>query len=170
MTDDRTVAGIKAALAAQVQEAAARYPTSRSAIMPALELAQQKYGSVDGTTYQAVAELLDVPEIWVFEVASFYTLFDRAEPGRHHLRLCTNVSCMLRGAEEILDCLQEQLSVKDGETTADGLITLSGVECLGACDKAPVLMVDDEYHEDVTAETLDALLKALTREAKEGTA
>ncbi|MFY0312570.1 NADH-quinone oxidoreductase subunit NuoE [Leisingera sp. D0M16] len=170
MSDDRTVAGIKTALAAQVQEAAARYPANRSAIMPALELAQQKFGSVDGTTYQAIAELLDVPEIWVFEVASFYTLFDRVKTGRYHLRLCTNVSCMLRGAEEILDSLQEQLSVKGGETTADGLITLSGVECLGACDKAPVLMVNDEYHEDVTAEKLDALLKALTREAKEGAA
>ncbi|MGR3761064.1 NADH-quinone oxidoreductase subunit NuoE family protein [Roseobacteraceae bacterium NS-SX3] len=170
MSDDRIVAGIKTELAAQVQEAAARYPTSRSAIMPALELAQQKYGSVDGTTYRAIAELLDVPEIWVFEVASFYTLFDRVERGKYHLRLCTNISCMLRGAEEMLDSLQRRLSVKDGETTTDGLITLSGVECLGACDKAPVLMINDDYHEGVSEEKLDALLTRLAAGAREGAA
>ncbi|NSY41296.1 NAD(P)H-dependent oxidoreductase subunit E [Leisingera sp. ANG59] len=170
MSDDRTVAGIKTALAAQVQEAAARYPANRSAIMPALELAQTKFGSVDGTTYQAIAELLDVPEIWVFEVASFYTLFDRAKAGRYHLRLCTNISCMLRGAEEMLLELQRHLAVQDGGTTADRLFSLSGVECLGACDKAPVLMVNEDYIEDITPAKLEALLAALKREWQEQSA
>ncbi|PCJ10683.1 MAG: NAD(P)H-dependent oxidoreductase subunit E [Rhodobacteraceae bacterium] len=138
-----------------------RYPTRRSAIMPALDLAQQKYGGVDGTTYQAVAELLDVPEIWVFEVASFYSLYDRSVTGRHHLRLCKSLSCMLRGSDALMRHLQERLNVKPGETSKDGAITLSAVECLGACEIAPVLMADTQYHGDLTVEKLDGLLAAL---------
>ncbi|KIC09346.1 hypothetical protein RA19_16220 [Leisingera sp. ANG-M1] len=154
---------MKQALASQVQEAAARYPTKRSAIMPTLELAQQAYGVIDGTTYQAIAELLDVPEIWVFEVASFYTLFDRKEMGRYHLQLCTNVSCMLAGAEELLEELRMHLAA---EGPHEGLFSLSAVECLGACDKAPVLMVNADYIEDITPAKLEVLLAALEREAK----
>lgn len=158
------VDGIKQALGPQVQEAAARYPAKRSAIMPALDLAQQKYGLVNETVYQAIAELLDVPEIWVFEVASFYTLFDRAKAGRYHLRLCTNVSCMLSGAEELLEELQIHLA---SEEMSEELFSLSAVECLGACDKAPVLMVNEDYIEDITPAKLEALLAALKREAQE---
>ncbi|WP_291730521.1 NAD(P)H-dependent oxidoreductase subunit E [Leisingera sp. F5] len=164
MSDDRTVASIKQTLGPQVQEAAARYPVRRSAIMPSLDLAQKEYGVVDGTIYQAIAELLDVPEIWVFEVASFYTLFDRARAGRYHLQLCTNVSCMLAGAEELLEELQMHLAA---ELCANGLFSLSAVECLGACDKAPVLMVNEDYIEDITPAKLEALLAALQREAQE---
>jgi len=164
MSDDRTVASIKQMLGRKVQEAAARYPVKRSAIMPALDLAQKEYGVVDGTAYQAIAELLDVPEIWVFEVASFYTLFDRARTGRYHLQLCTNVSCMLAGAEELLEELKMHLAA---EPCANGLFSLTAVECLGACDKAPVLMVNEDYIEDITPAKLEALLAALQREAQE---
>ena len=161
MSDTRSLADIKGDLGAQVQQIMSRYPKSRSAIMPALDLAQQTYGGVDGLTYQAIAELLDVPEIWVFEVASFYTLYDRKEVGRHHIRLCTNLPCMLRGAETLMNHLQQRLGVGHGETTSDGKFTLSAVECLGACEQAPVLMADAQYHGDLTAEKLDALLASL---------
>lgn len=170
MSDARSLDDIKGDLAADVEQIMTRYPTSRSAIMPALDLVQQKYGGVDGTSYQAVAELLDVPEIWVFEVASFYTLYDRTKTGRHHLRLCTNLSCMLRGSDALMRHLQDRLKVKFDETTKDGAITLSAVECLGACEIAPVLMADTQYHGDLTVEKLDTLLAALSDQvAKEVT-
>lgn len=167
MSDARSLSDIKSELAAQVQQVMTRYPTTRSAIMPALDLAQQKYGGVDGLTYQAVAELLDVPEIWVFEVASFYSLYDRAATGRHHIRLCTNLPCLLRGAEALMRHLQQRLAVGPGETTGDGRFTLSAVECLGACELAPVLMANRQYHGDLTAAKLDALLASLADQPAE---
>lgn len=170
MSDAHNLDDIKSDLVTDVQQIMTRYPTSRSAIMPALDLAQQKYGGVDGTIYQAVAELLDVPEIWVFEVASFYSLYDRAKTGRHHLRLCTNLSCMLRGSDALMRHLQERLNVKPGETSEDGAITLSAVECLGACEVAPVLMAGTQYRGDLTVEKLDTLLADLSDQvAKEVT-
>jgi len=158
MSDTRSLADIKRDLAEKAQQIMARYPTARSAIMPTLDLAQQEYGSVDELTYQAIAELLDVPEIWVFEVASFYSLYDRSKMGRHHIRLCTNLPCMLRGADALMLHLQQRLEVEPGETTSDGSFTLSAVECLGACEVAPVLMAQAQYHGDLTVEKLDALL------------
>lgn len=162
-----STAAIRDALAGRVQEISTRYPTARSAIMPALELAQEEFGPLDGDAYEAVAGLLDVPEIWVFEVASFYTLFDRSGKGRYHLQLCTNVSCMLRGAEEMLTRLEQRLGVRAGETTADGIFTLSRVECIGACDKAPAMMVNADYYEDLSDEALDALLDSLSTGAED---
>lgn len=168
MSDVRSPSDIKRDLAPKVQQVMTRYPTPRSAIMPALDLAQQMYGTVDGTIYQAVAELLDVPEIWVFEVASFYSLFDRTETGRHHLRLCTNLSCLLRGSDGLMQHLQQRLNIEIGETTRDGAVTISAVECLGACEIAPVLMLDGEYHGDLTEEKLDRLLSScIDQPAKE---
>lgn len=167
MTASHSTAAIRDALADRVQEVTARYPTARSAIMPALELAQEEFGPLDGNAYQAIAGLLDVPEIWVFEVASFYTLFDRAGKGTYHLQLCTNVSCMLRGAEEMLTRLEQRLGVPAGGTTADGVFTLSRVECIGACDKAPAMMVNADYYEDLTPKTLDALLDSLSAGAED---
>ena len=167
MSDARSLADIKIDLAPEVPLIMTRYPTNRSAIMPVLDLAQQKYGVVDGLIYQAVAELLEVPEIWVFEVASFYTLFDRTVTGRHRIRLCTNLSCMLRGADDLMTHLQQRLGAGDGETTSDGTFTLSAVECLGACEVAPVLMAEARFHGDLTVEKLDALLALLADQPAE---
>lgn len=158
MSDARSLSDIKRDLAADVQQIMTRYPTHRSAIMPVLDLAQKTYGGVDGVTYQAVADLLEVPEIWVFEVASFYSLYDRTQTGQHHLRLCTNLSCMLRGSDALMQHLQEQLNITVGETTKDGTITLSAVECLGACGMAPALMLNNQYYGDLTPDKIDALL------------
>jgi len=167
MTPEYTTETVKADLGEAIRDITGRYPTSRSAIMPALYLAQDKYGAVDEVIYRAIAEILDVPEIWVFEVASFYTMYNREKVGRFHLQLCTNVSCMLRGAYDALGHLERRLGVGDGQTTADGLFTLSTVECIGSCDYAPVLMVNDRYHHNITAQGLDALLDRLAASAKE---
>lgn len=161
MNQPALVATIKAELAEPVREVSMRYPTNRSAIMPALDLAQEKYGVVDEDTYLAIAELLDVPEIWVFEVASFYTMFNRSEVGTYHIQICTNVSCMLRGAYAVLDHLRERLTLEPGETSGDGLFTLSVVECIGACDVAPALMVNETYHDNLTIGKIDELLASL---------
>lgn len=167
MTTEPTIATVKADLADSVYEIMTHYPKNRSAIMPALYLAQEKYGTVDGVVYQAIAEILDVPEIWVFEVASFYHMYNREKIGKYHLQLCTNVSCMLLGAYDVLDHLERRLAIKEGATTPDGLFTLSSVECIGACDVAPVMMINERYHDNLTNERLDEILDSLEENVAE---
>ncbi len=153
-------------LAGPIAEIVKRYPTRRSAIMPALYLAQEKYDCIDETAYQAISEILDVPEIWVFELASFYTLYNRKEIGKYHLQLCTNVPCMLRGAYDLMDHLQTRLGIKKGETSKDGLFTLTAVECIGSCDVAPVIMFNQTYHNNLSKERLDKILDQLSETEK----
>jgi len=153
-------------LAEPIAEIVKRYPTRRSAIMPALYLAQEKYDCIDETAYQAISEILDVPEIWVFELASFYTLYNRKEIGKYHLQLCTNVPCMLRGAYDLMDHLQTRLGIKKGETSKDGLFTLTAVECIGSCDVAPAIMFNQTYHNNLSKERLDKILDQLSETEK----
>lgn len=167
MSKDQTVQTIRDDLGHSIGEIMKRYPKARSAIMPALYLAQEKYGILDGTTYQAIAEILDVPEIWVFEVASFYTLYNRQELGKFHIQLCTNVSCMLLGAYDVLAHLQRRLGIRQGETTADGLFTLSIVECIGSCDVAPSMMINDVFHDNLSLEGMDAIVDGLEESVRE---
>ena len=167
MTDDRTISSIRDDLTIAISEVRTRYPNARSAIMPALYLAQDKYGSLDGTVYQAIAEILDIPEIYVFEVASFYTLYNREAVGKFHLQICTNVTCMLLGAYGLLDHLERRLGIRAGATTDDGRFSLRAVECIGACDRAPVMMVNEDYHNDLTQKQIDTLLDRLEQVAKE---
>jgi NADH-quinone oxidoreductase subunit E len=148
-------------LKAQIDAVASRYPKRRSAIMPALRLAQEEYGFLSREVMQEVAELLQMAPVKVYEIASFYSLLHLNPVGKHHLQLCTNIACMLRGAEELLAHLEKGLKVKPGETTADGRFTLSTVECLGACDAAPVMQVNDCYCERLTEKRIDDLLNAL---------
>jgi NADH-quinone oxidoreductase subunit E len=145
----------------KIEEAAARYPDRRSAIMPALLIAQEEHGHLPGPVLEEVAEILGVERIWVYELATFYTLFHTEPVGRFHLQLCDNVSCMLCGSEDLLKHLETTLGIGKGETTADGLFTLSTVECLGACEMAPVMQVGDDYHGNLDVARLDALLQGL---------
>ena len=168
MTSERSLVTVKADLADAVHEIMARYPKNRSAIMPALYFAQEKYGAVDDTVYQAVAEILDIPEIWVFEVASFYHMYNRKALGKYHVQLCTNISCMLLGAYDVLDHIENRLAIKVGATTPDGRFTLSCVECIGACDQAPVMMINDHYHNKLTNERLDVIIDNLSEKLREG--
>ncbi len=143
------------------------YATQRSAIMPALYLAQEKYGFIDETAYQAISQILDVPEIWVFELASFYTLYNHKKIGKYHIQLCTNVPCMLCGAYDLMDHLQTRLGIQKGETSQDGLFTLTTVECIGSCDVAPAMMVNQTYHPNLSKERVDELLDQLTKAGAE---
>jgi NADH-quinone oxidoreductase subunit E len=145
----------------RIKEAAARYPDQRSAIMPALLIAQREHGHLPGQVLEEVADILGVERIWVYELATFYTLFHTEPVGMFHLQLCDNVSCMLCGAEDLLKHLETALAIRKGDTTPDGLFTLSSVECLGACEMAPVMQVGDDYHGALDVAQIDALLDNL---------
>ena len=153
----------------KIEAAAARYPNQRSAIMPALLIAQKEHGYLPGPVLEEVANILGVERIWVYELATFYTLFHTVPIGLFHLQLCDNVSCMLCGSENLLKHLETVLQIKKGETTPDGLFTLSTVECLGACEMAPVMQVGDDYHgklDDVRVnQLLDSLRAGVSRAA-----
>ena len=136
--------------------------------MPALYLAQEQYGSIDYETMEEVADILGVPKIWIFEIATFYTMYNKKPVGRFHIQVCANLSCMLRQADGIIAHLQERLGLKTGETTADGMFTLSTVECLGSCGTAPMMQVNDTYYEDLTAPGVDNILKDLRKKAGNG--
>lgn len=145
----------------KIEEAAARYPDQRSAIMPALLIAQREHGHLPGPLLEEVAEILGVERIWVYELATFYTLFHTEPVGMFHLQLCDNISCMLCGSEDLLKHLETVLGIKKGDTTSDGLFTLSTVECLGACEMAPVMQVGDDYHGNLDVARISALLDSL---------
>jgi NADH-quinone oxidoreductase subunit E len=145
----------------KIEEAAARYPDQRSAIMPALLIAQRERGHLPGPVLEEVADILGVERIWVYELATFYTLFHTEPVGMFHLQLCDNVSCMLCGSEDLLKHLETVLGIKKGDSTPDGLFTLSTVECLGACEMAPVMQVGDDYHGNLDLARINALLDNL---------
>lgn len=151
---------------AEIDKWIAKYPPGRqqSAVIPSLHILQRENkGSLSKALMQALAVYLDMPEVSVFEVATFYSLYDLSPVGQHKMNLCTNVSCLLQGAEAISEHIQQRLQIGFGETTVDGMITLKEVECLGACCGAPMLQLDETYHEDLTIEKVDALLDELMR-------
>ena len=137
------------------------YPNRRSAIMHALYLAQEQHDYLSGEVLKEVADILEVPEIWVFELATFYTMYHTEPIGKYHFQVCTNVSCLIRQAENLVVYLEDRLGIKKGETSKDGRFTLSTVECLGACDKAPALMVNQEYIENVDEDRIEQILDQL---------
>jgi len=139
----------------------AEYETNRSAIIPALHVAQQDQGWLSVETQAEVAELLELTPQAVREVVTFYTMFQQKPVGRHHLQVCRNVACWLQGSHRLQKQIEERLGIQEGETTPDGRFTLISVECLGSCGTAPVLMVNDRYHENLSPEALDRLLEEL---------
>ena len=132
-----------------------------SFVLPCLRRIQEDRGYVADSDIDGLVDYLGVPRIQIEEVLSFYGQFRRKPIGRCHIQACRNISCSLLGAERILDHLTQKLGIAPGQTTADGRYTLSTVECLAACGTAPVLMVDDTYHESMTPEKIDALLQTL---------
>jgi NADH-quinone oxidoreductase E subunit len=142
----------------------ARYPQGRqaSAVMPLLDLAQrQNRGWLPQAAIEYVAEFLDMPSMRVQEVVTFYTMYNLEPVGRHHVQVCTNLPCLLRGAEDIVRTCREALDLKVGETTADGNFTLDEVECLGACVNAPMMQIGDDYYEDLSVDTTRQILDEL---------
>jgi NADH-quinone oxidoreductase subunit E len=140
-----------------------RYPPGfeSSLVMPCLRRIQEDRGFVADSDIDELGSYLGIPRIQIEEVLSFYGQFRRTEVGRWHIQACRNVSCSLRGSERIVEHLKQRLGIAPGETTADGRFTLSTVECLAACGTAPVICVGDTYHESMTPEKIDALLKTL---------
>jgi NADH-quinone oxidoreductase subunit E len=164
MQSRSAVALLTAESRAEIDRWLAKYPSEqkRSAVTAALSVAQKQNGGwLTTELMDAVAEYLQIPPIAVYEVATFYTLFDLKPVGRHKIYVCTNIACMLCGSEVIVRHLQQKLGVKFGETTADSKFTLKESECLAACAGAPMLMVDGKYYEDLTPAKVDAILAGL---------
>jgi len=151
-------------LQAEIQRIAAQYPESRSAILPALRLAQEEYGWLPPEALEEVGEALDLTPAYCQAVASFYDMFHLAPVGRHVIEVCTNVCCGLLGAQGVLDAFEQELGVEAGETTEDGEVTLRTVECLGGCGWPTVVAVDHRYRQNVTAEEVPAIVSELLRD------
>jgi NADH-quinone oxidoreductase E subunit len=126
-----------------------RYPDRRGALLPAIYLVQKEKGYVDGEAARELATLFEIPPVDVWEVLTFYNMFYTSPQGRHHVHVCTNLPCSLRGARGLLRGLESHLGIKVGQTTPDGRITLGHEECLGSCGTAPAIRVDGEYQEEV---------------------
>ena len=149
---------------AKAKAVIARYPKGRqaSAVLPLLDLGQRQNGGwLSQAAFECVAEMLDMPSIRVLEVARFYTMFNHAPVGTNHIQVCTNISCWLRGSDEVVDVCRNTLGIGFGETTDDRLFTLSEVECLGACVNAPMMMINDDFYEDLDASSTQAILNDL---------
>jgi NADH-quinone oxidoreductase subunit E len=163
------VAGKTAQLSAQTREEidhwVARFPQGkqRSAVLSALRAAQeQNHGYLTTELMDAVAEYLKLPPIQVYEVASFYSMFETRPCGRHHVSVCTNISCLLRGGQELEAYVEKKLGIRTGQSTADGRIFLKREEeCLAACTGAPMMMIDHVYHEHLTTDRVDQILDSL---------
>jgi len=143
-----------------------KFPRRRSAILPAMHVVLEEVGYNNRDIVRQVADLLELSEMEVNETLSFYTYFPREGVGKYHIQVCTNVSCMLLGAEQLLGYLEQKLKIKAGQTTPDGLFTLSVVECLGSCGTAPVMQINQEYHEKLTRAKVDQILDALKQGKK----
>jgi len=137
------------------------YPRSKSALIPALHAAQAEVGYLSEGAMADVGAVLGLPLTEVMSVATFYEMFHLEPPGRHHIRFCTNLSCYLNGCDAVLAHLCERLGIRPGETTPDGLVTLETVQCLAACEEAPVMLINAERHARVTATAIDALVARL---------
>ena len=153
----------------EIKTTIAKYPKGReaSAVIPLLKLAQKTFdGWLPVGVMNLVAETLDMPAVRVYEVASFYDMFFTKPVGKHVVRVCTNVSCMVRGAYKVLGEIEDELGVKAGGTSKDGEVTLQEFECLGACCEAPMMMIDDHYHTGLTPEKARQIMQSI----KEGKA
>jgi NADH-quinone oxidoreductase subunit E len=144
-------AAISSETRARIEAEIAKYPRKRGALLPALHLVQAERGWVSPALARELAEIFEIRPVEVMEVVSFYNMFHDRPQGRHHVYVCTNLPCSLRGARALLAELEHHLGVKPGETTRDGRITLGHEECLGACAYAPMLRVDETYHENLDA-------------------
>lgn len=152
------------AVLAEIARLAGLYADPRSALLPALHAAHEQVGYLSEAAMADVAQALGLPLSDVASVATFYSMFHTEPVGRHQIRICTNLSCYLNGCGEILERLCRGLGIRPGETTPDGRVTLEAVECLAACEEAPVLLLDADRHPRVTAAAVDDLLAHLGRD------
>jgi len=147
----------------QINREIAKYPPERkaSAVMAALRIAQDERGWLTEPVMDFIAQLLDMRPIQVYEVATFYSMYDLKPVGRHKISICTNVSCLLCGCDQIVKHLESRLGIKLGQTTSDGKFTLKEVECLAACCGAPMFQIGKNYYENLTPQKVDEILASL---------
>jgi len=137
------------------------YPNKEAALLPTLHLAQEEFGWISPEVMIYVGELLDLEPAKVFGVVTFYTMYNQKKVGKYHVQVCTNISCMLRRAYDLYDRCLEKLDVQPGGTTDDGKFTVMEVECLGSCGTAPVVQINNDYHENLSLEAFEKLLDSL---------
>lgn len=145
----------------QIADLIKKYPQPRSALIPALRLAQTESGFLSENVISEIAQIFALSPSEVFEVATFYSMFYKKPVGKYVIQVCNNLSCMLRNSDQIVEHLQKRLGIKIGETTPDRKFTLLEAECLASCGTAPVAQINDEYHENLTPEKLDQILDGL---------
>ena len=145
----------------KIEEIKKKYPHAKAAVMPVLYLAQEQNGFITFEVMSEVANVLNINQADVLGVVTFYTMFHTKKPGKYHIQVCTNVSCMLRGAYEIFDAIRKELKIENGGTSADGKFSLEEVECMGACGGAPMIAINEDYYENLTVEKALELLKNL---------
>ena len=145
----------------KIEELRKRYPTSQALVLPVLWMVQEQEGFISEDSMKYVAALLNVPFGHVLGVVTFYTMFQSKQVGKHHVEVCTNVSCLLRGSGKILEHFSKRLGILPGETSPDKKWTLTETECMGSCGTAPMCAIGDEYYENLTIEKIDKLIDSL---------
>lgn len=142
----------------EIEEIRAKYPTARAALLPAVYVAQKEFGWLSSDAYESVSNLLGVPKAIVRGVGTFYAMYKQVPMGANIIQLCTNVSCMILGAERLVDFLKNRYGLEPGGTTPDGRFSLVIMECIGACGTAPAMLVNDDFYENLTEKYLEEIL------------
>ena len=140
-----------------------RYPNKQAALLSSLWMAQEQFGWISQDTMKYIGNLLEIPSEHVYGVAQFYTMFNKKPVGKYHLQVCTNVSCMLRGAYDLLNFITGELNIKPGQTTQDGTFTLSEAECLGSCGTAPMMQLNNYYEENLDKDKIKKIISELSK-------
>jgi NADH-quinone oxidoreductase E subunit len=146
----------------ELREIKEKYPTARAALLPALYVAQREFGWMSPEAYEAVSDILGLPKAIARGVATFYAMYKHKPLGRNVIQLCTNVSCMILGAERLVDFLKNRYDLEPGGTTNDGRFSLVIMECIGACGTAPAMLVDDDFYENLTEKYIEEILEKYT--------
>jgi NADH-quinone oxidoreductase subunit E len=148
-------------LLAEIRAIGEQYPETRSAILPALRLAQERYGWLSREAFEQVADALDLTPAYCMSVASFYDMFQLEPVGTHMVEVCTNICCGLVNAQAVLEAFEDELGISPGHTTSDGAVTLRAVECLGGCSTPTIVAVDHHYRQSVTPEDVPGIVAEL---------
>jgi len=143
----------------EIEEIKSKYPTARAALLPAMYVAQREYGLLSPEAYEEVSDLLGVPRTIARGVGTFYAMYKQIPMGRNVVQLCTNVSCMILGAERLVDHLKNKYGLEPGGTTPDRRFSLVIMECIGACGTAPAMLVNDDFHENLTEKNIENILE-----------
>ncbi len=145
----------------KIQEALARYPNRRAALLPVFWIAQEQFGWISPGVMELIAKRLDLSPAHIYGVATFYTMLHKRPVGKYHLQLCRTLPCALLGSDSIISHIKKRLGIEEGETTADKKFTLTTVECLASCGTGPAMMVNEKYYEGLTVEKVDEILEQL---------